>query len=114
MRPIKGYEKRYSITSCGRVWSNRRKRFLSPAGADGDYQMIGLWDGKKQKHYLIHRLVAEAYLPNPDNLPEVNHKDEVRSHNWVSNLEWCTHDYNMSYGNRKENWRKSMLAWLEE
>lgn len=51
------------------------------------------------KNHSIHRLVAEAFIPNPENLPEVNHKDENKVNNAVSNLEWCDKKYNINYGN---------------
>lgn len=57
---------------------------------------------KPRKYYSIHRLVAEAYLDNPDNLPCVNHKDENRSNNSVNNLEWCTLEYNTKYSSCKK------------
>ena len=56
-------------------------------------------DGK-QKRYYIHRLVAETFISNPDNLPEVNHKDENKVNNAADNLEWCNHLYNSNYGTR--------------
>lgn len=56
-------------------------------------------DGK-QKHYYIHVLVATTFIPNPDNLPEVNHIDENKANNKVDNLEWCNHLYNSNYGTR--------------
>ena len=59
-----------------------------------------------QKGFLIHRLVAETYLPNPNNLPQVNHKDEDKIHNWISNLEWCDAKYNSNFGTRKERLSK--------
>lgn len=65
-----------------------------------------LYDGKR-KHFKIHRLVAMAFLPNPQNLPEVNHKDENPSNNRVDNLEWCSHRYNMNYGTVKERISKN-------
>lgn len=96
MRDVVGWEGLYKVTSCGKVWSCRSKQFLKPAGGT-DYQMVLLQcKGKKEFDY-VHRIVAKAYIPNPDNLPEVNHKDEVRNHNWVENLEWCTRNYNLQY-----------------
>ena len=59
------------------------------------------------KNYFVHRLVAEVFLPNPDNLPCVNHKDEDKSNNNVDNLEWCTHEYNINYGTRNKRIGKS-------
>ena len=59
-------------------------------------------DYGKRKIKKVHRLVAETFIPNPDNLPEVNHKDENKQNPSVSNLEWCTSKYNSNYGIRKE------------
>jgi len=61
------------------------------------YKRVGIQIDGKTKSYKVHRLVAETYLPNPNNLPEVNHIDEDKTNNKVSNLEWCTHDYNIQY-----------------
>ena len=98
MKDIPGYEGRYAVTSCGRVWSHRTQRFLKPAGGD-NYQMVQLnKDGKSHNEY-VHRLVAITYIPNPNNYPEVNHKDDVKYHNWSNNLEWCSRRYNVRYGN---------------
>lgn len=63
------------------------------------YLSVELFRNKKSKRLLIHRLVAQAFISNPDNLPQVNHKDEDRENNNVENLEWCTAKYNMNYGN---------------
>ena len=101
MKDIKGYEGRYAITSCGKVWSYYRNRFMKPETTKNGYNRVILLDSNgNRKHYLIHRLVAEAYLPNPYNLPCVNHKDEVRTNNYLNNLEWCDYSYNNQYGDR--------------
>lgn len=99
MRDIKGYEGLYGITSCGRVWSYRNKKFLKPGNCQGYLRVVLCKKGEGQSFY-VHRLVAEAYIPNPQGLPEVNHKDEVKSHNWINNLEWCDRTYNINYGTR--------------
>lgn len=66
---------------------------------------------------MVHILVAKAFIPNPDNLPEVNHKDENKENDAADNLEWCTSKYNSNYGTCKERWRKAMQssgAWGEK
>ena len=103
MRDIKGYEKLYAVTSCGRVWSYRSKRFLKLIPAKDGYRKVNLYDKDgKMRTFQVHRLVAQAFLPNPDDLPEINHKDEVKDHNWLFNLEWCDKVYNANYGTRTE------------
>ena len=88
MRDIKGYEGIYAITSCGRVWSYSTKRFRKPYVNNGGYLCIDLWKNNKRYHKTIHRLVAEAYIPNPDNLPTVDHIDFDKTNNSVNNLRW--------------------------
>lgn len=102
MKDIKGWEGQYAITSCGKVWSYKRKKFLVPAGYGKGYLQVWLSGGKPGvgRNYYVHRLVAEAYLPNPDNLPEVNHKDENKENPCLNNLEWCSKKYNINYGTR--------------
>lgn len=100
MKDIKGYEGEYAITSCGRVWSYKSKKFLKPTIRKNGYAQVCLSKNSIQKNLLVHRLVAEAYLSNANNFTEVNHKDEIKSHNWVGNLEWCTHQENINYGTR--------------
>ena len=102
MLDIKGYESLYAITSCGKVYSYRAKRFLKPGKDKYGYLQVNLCKDGKQKTYRIHRLVAEAYLPNPDNLPQVNHIDENKSNNALPNLEWCTAAYNINYSQAKK------------
>ena len=97
--PIKGYE-RYTIDERGCVYSLISERYLKPNITKSGYCSVELFDKNgKSKRLLIHRLVAAAFIPNPNNYTEVNHKDENPSNNHVDNLEWCTHLYNMRYGN---------------
>ena len=105
-KSIPGYEGLYEVSNLGRVRSvercdrfNRKivSKILKPNYVSG-YLRVGMYKNKTFKYYLIHRLVAQAFLPNPDNLPEVNHKDEDKSNNRVDNLEWCDRSYNMNYG----------------
>lgn len=97
-KPIKGYEKMYQISNFGRVkrlkgFGCKKDRILRPLTYNTGYQMIWL----QQKQCLIHRLVAEAFIPNPNNYTEINHKDEDKTNNRVDNLEWCNHQYNIDY-----------------
>lgn len=97
MKPITGYEGLYSITNQGRVWSHSSNRFLSPYRRGRGYLGVKLYKKGKSKQFKVHRLVAEAFLENPDGLPQVNHKDENKHNNCVDNLEWCDAKYNMNY-----------------
>ena len=106
-RDVVGYEGLYEISNFGRVKSlNYRKTgeegLLSPQPTSRDYLQVGLSKNGKRKIYSIHRLVAIAFIPNPNDYPEVNHKDEDKSNNCVDNLEWCTSKYNANYGTRSK------------
>lgn len=103
MKDIPGYEGKYAATSCGKIWSYRRNRFLKSCGEKDNYQIVNLCDKGSIKTCYVHRLVAMTYLPNPDNLPEINHIDKHKDNNCLSNLEWCTRNYNMAYNIGKEN-----------
>ena len=72
------------------------------------YLHIKLFMNGKPKMYKVHRLVAQAFIPNPNNYPQVNHKDENKANNCVSNLEWCTNEYNHNYGTRNKRVGKSL------
>ena len=102
-RDIKGYEGLYQVSSWGRVKSLNYKRTGKEGILNGDpnnigYMSVVLYKNGKRKPRLIHRLVAAAFIPNPDNLPIINHIDENKNNNRVDNLEWCTHEYNTNYG----------------
>ena len=107
MRDIPGYESLYAVTSCGKVYSYRAKKFLKPRLTKKGYCRVLLYKDGKGKDFYIHRLVSEAYLDNPENLSQVNHKDEDKSNNSVQNLEYCDAAYNTNYGTGKERSAKS-------
>ena len=100
--PIKGYEGIYEVSDQGRVRSLKfgKERILKPFRNKGGYLLVGLCKNGEQKKCKVHRLVAQTFIPNPDNLPEVNHKDEDKTNNFVHNLEWCDVKYNINYGTR--------------
>lgn len=98
-KPIQGYDGRYCISNHGRVYSHLSKRVLKNSKTNNGYLTVELFDDNhKSKRHLVHRLVGETFLDNPNKYPCINHKDENRSNNFVDNLEWCTHKYNSNYG----------------
>ena len=101
MKDIKNYEGLYAVTSCGKVWSYKYKKFLKPASDKKGYFKVVLYKNGKCKNYKIHRLVAEAYIPNPDNLPQVDHIDNDKTHNYINNLQWITNRNNVRKGRNK-------------
>lgn len=108
-KSIPGYDGKYEISNYGRVKSYQyckkqktNERILVPCKQQTGYTSVNLYKDRKIKTLHIHRLVAEAFIPNPDNLPVINHKDENRENNYVENLEWCTHAYNLSYNGTRE------------
>lgn len=100
--PIKGYEGYYSISNLGRLKSDRYNRIIKPKHHRNGYLLFELHKDGFRKTYTAHRLVALTFIPNPENLPQVNHIDEDKTNNRVSNLEWCTAEYNTNYGTRNE------------
>lgn len=104
-KDIKGYEGLYQVSNYGRVKSlnyrrTGKERLLKQILHTNGYFYVRLY--KSNKWFSIHRLVAETFIPNPENLPCVNHKDEVKTNNHVDNLEWCTNEYNLNFGSRNE------------
>ena len=101
MKDIKGYEGIYAITSCGKVWSYKNHKFKTPTQNPAGYLVVHLSKKGINKHFLLHRLVAEAYIPNPGNLETVDHIDGDTHHNYVNNLQWLTRGENARKGNSK-------------
>ena len=86
----------YSVSNYGRVRNDKRNTFLSPRDLRG-YKRVSLWYNGKANDQRIHRLVAQAFIPNPDNKPEVNHKNGIRNDNRAVNLEWNTGEENATH-----------------
>ena len=113
-KPVVGYEGYYEVDQFGRVFSVERvisvddngRKYEKPVSGkqmkqclkNNGYKSVSLTKGGSTKAFYVHRLVAEAFIPNPDNLPMVNHKDEDKTNNFLENLEWCTAKYNCNYG----------------
>ena len=113
-KDIKGYEGLYQISNLGNVKrikfinnivEKEKIKILKPI--NNTYLQVALSKEGKVKVKNIHRLVAETFIPNPDRLPQVNHKDENKHNNNVDNLEWCSRIYNMNYGSVKDKISKS-------
>ena len=111
MKDVVGYEGLYAVTSCGKIWSYRRQKFLEPSTNKKGYFQVVLYKNGKPKTHKVHRIVAEAYIPNLDNLPQINHKDENKTNNCLQNLEWCDAKYNNNYGTRNEKLKKPILQF---
>ena len=107
MEQVKDYPN-YSINNLGDVFNNKNGRTLKQTVRNG-YCGVYLYNEDGRKFFLVHRLVAETFIPNPNNFPEINHKDENPMNNRVDNLEWCTRVYNMNYGTYPERLRRRML-----
>ena len=110
-KEITGYEGLYMISDKGNVHSVERRdsmgrkcggRTLTPSYDKDGYLKVVLCKNGMMYHKRLHRLVAETFIPNPNNFPQVNHIDEVKDNNNVNNLEWCTSKYNNNHGTRNE------------
>lgn len=102
---IDGFGGTYSVSNYGEVRNNRTGKLMKPRKNEKGYLRIGLTKNGKQKCMRVHRLVAQAFIPNPENKPEVNHIDFNKENNCVNNLEWvtCKENSDHSFGNRKRS-----------
>lgn len=109
-KDIPGYEGLYQVSNLGSV---RRDGKLRAYGMCRGYPQVSLCKNGLVRMYYVHRLVAEAFVPNPDQHPIVNHKDENPLNSRADNLEWCTYSYNMSYGSAQGNKEKAVEQLLD-
>ena len=118
-KDIKGYEGLYQVSNLGRVKSldykcTGKERLLSAGKGKDGYLHVVLCKDRKKKTCSVHRLAAEAFIPNPYGLPQVNHKDEIKTNNVVTNLEWCDNKYNSNYGTRNERISKPVYQYTKD
>lgn len=101
-KDIEGYEGLYQVSNYGRVRNSKRGIYRAFSDNGYGYYMVILCKNGKKKPFYVHRLVAEAFIPNPNNYEQINHKNENKHQNNVENLEWCSPKYNMNYGTARE------------
>lgn len=123
-KPVIGYEGYYEVDNCGMVYALDRVIHVEDHGRSydkhlvggiikqhmhsGGYKIVPLTKDGKTKNVFVHRIVAMAFLANPNKLPCINHKDEDKTNNFVENLEWCTYQYNNAYGSKPKKHSKRM------
>lgn len=124
-KDIDGYEGIYQVSNEGRIKSlektwisgkhktirHQQEKILKNSKDSYGYFVVGLSKGGKSKTLKVHRLVAEAFIPNPNGYKTINHKDENPENNSVSNLEWCTQAYNNTYGGRTRKTSKTVYQY---
>ena len=112
-KDIEGYEGLYQVSNKGRVKSLYKgsERILRPGIDRYGYYKIMIYKDSVRKTFKLHRLVAQAFIPNPENKPQVNHKDENKLNNCVNNLEWSTAKENSNYGSRNERLSRKILQY---
>ena len=109
---IEGYPN-YSVSNLGRVRSKKTGKILKPYKTNRGYLTVGFWSGGKKKRLSIHRLVAQAFLQNPNNLPEVNHINGCKTDNNLNNLEWTSGSGNITHA-YQTGLRKAKITSLDK
>lgn len=120
-KDVPNYEGIYQVSNYGEVMRLRsydsrghlrNSRIIKQTKNTDGYMVVGLHKEGIETKYLVHRLVAQIFIPNPYNYTEVNHIDEIKTNNIISNLEWCSHKYNANYGTcqtrRLNSWRNAI------
>ena len=127
-KPIKDFENLYEVSNLGRVKSLPRikinnkgkqltkEKIMKPHDFNNGYYKVPLTNKEHlKKYYLVHRLVAQAFIPNPNNFPQVNHKDGDKSNNCADNLEWITREDNIKHAYKMglNPSRKKMIEYID-
>lgn len=102
-KDIAGTDGKYQISNFGKVYNTKAGRFLKGGLSSSGYMRVVLTINGKRVYKNIHRLIAEAFIPNPDNLPFINHINEEKTDNSIENLEWCTQEHNNTWGSKAYN-----------
>lgn len=95
-KPVEEYENLYLISNLGRLKRIKSERILNPFQCTNGYLQFRLTKAGASKNILAHRIIAKAFIPNPSNKPQINHKNGIRTDNSISNLEWCTFEENIA------------------
>lgn len=106
-KDIVGYEGSYQVSNFGKVYSLKTNKILKGCNCKNGYERLVLRKDGKSFSCTVHRLVANAFIDNPEQHPIINHKDENPQNNRVDNLEWCSFEYNCTYGTALERRRKA-------
>ena len=113
-KEMSGFEDMYEISNLSNIRNKKTKRLIKQFKNRHGYVTARIYKDGVGTTRTVHRLVAKTFIPNPENLPEVNHKDENKSNNVVSNLEWCTRIYNVYYGTGLERREASHAIAIKE
>lgn len=114
-QPVVGYEGLYEVSDQGRVKSLKfgKEKILKPWKTPDGYLKVSLRKDGHTKQTYVHRIVSEAFIPNPNNLETVNHKDEVKTNNVASNLEWMSQKDNINYGTRNKRMSEALSKQVQ-
>lgn len=109
-KEVIGFEQRYLVSNTGKIYSILANRILKTCISNRGYELVCLRNEEgKRKQYTVHKIVATAFIPNPNGYPIINHKDENKLNNSISNLEWCSYSYNNTYNHIREKATNTLI-----